>query len=427
MIVLKIGGTSVMNTKFMQKITERMQHSDKIFIVVLSALSQVTNTLEAIYNETNINKKMTLTNKFIDIHNNFISELFGSDTDNIEKAKGIVEETLQQIDIIIKGKQYDLLMALGEYLSTSIYSLFLQSKGLDYILNNSLDFIKLDENRKPNTKRIKFKCKQTKWKKINLFQGFICLDKDNNITNLSRGGSDFTATLLGEAVKAEVIEIWSDMDGFRSNDPRYVKNTNCVPQLHYLEAAELAYFGAKILHPESVLPAQRVNIPMLLKNSKNITHAGTLINNKQNNINLKAIAAKDKIILINITSYRMLMIHGFLSKIFDVFNIYKTSVDLITTSEISVSLTIDDTTYLKDIIKDLKTFSQVEVKYKMAIISIVGNLTANRKQIAAEILNTISNPIEMISYGSNRTSISILVDQENKNKNLNELNELTYK
>lgn len=425
MIVLKIGGTSVVNTDFMLKITDRMQREEETFIVVLSALSQITNTLDAMYKSTEIEKTKKLINKFTDIHEDYIHKLF-SDIKEIKRAKKIVKDTLLQVERVIKREQYDLLMALGEYLASSLYSLFLKSKNVKHSLKNSPDFIKIDASRKPNTKFIKLKCEQTKWQKINIFQGFICSDSDNNITNLSRGGSDFTATLLGEAVRAKVIEIWSDMDGIRSNDPRFVSKTNCVSQLHYVEAAELAYFGAKILHPESVLPAQRVNIPMILKNSKNINHSGTIINNEQNKIGLKAIAAKEEIILINITSYRMLMIHGFLSKIFDVFNTYKTSVDLITTSEVSVSLTIDDATYLNQILKQLKTFSQVEVKNKMAIISVVGNLTNDRKQIAAKILNTISNPIEIISYGTNRRSISVLVEQENKNKNLNELNILTY-
>ncbi len=425
MIVLKIGGTSVANTKFMIKITERMQHENENFIVVLSALSQITNILDKIYEDDNIENSKKLIKKFKKIHKDYINSFF-TNSKEISEANKILNNTVSQINKIKKKEQYDLLMALGEYLSSSLYSLYLYSHNINHSLKNSPDFIKLNANRKPNIEFIKSKCNQTIFRKINIFQGFICSDSNNNITNLSRGGSDFTATLLGEAVKANSIEIWSDMDGIRSNDPRFVKKTNCVSQLHYFEAAELAYFGAKILHPESVLPAQRLNITMILKNSKNFNHKGTIINNEESNTKLKAIAAKDEIILINIISYRMLMTHGFLSKIFDVFNTYKTSVDLITTSEISVSLTIDDTTYLQFILAELRTFSQVEVKEKMTIISIVGNLTHIRKQVVTKMLNNISNSIEIISYGTNRRSISILVEQKDKVKNLNELNELTY-
>lgn len=424
MIIIKLGGTSISGVHFVREITNRIVNEDGPIIVVLSALSQVTNSLEKLREEKDVTMQIQLIKDIKLVHETYISELF-TETKYVDIANRLLRKILFQLQQMLSYGKLKLLPVFGEYLSTSFYSLYLRSLHIKHDLKNSTHYIRLNENGEPDIAYIKNKCNEANWGAISIFQGFVCATFQNEITTLSRGGSDFTATLLGEALLVKRIEIWTDINGIRSNDPRFVMNTNCVAQLNYAEAAELAYFGAKILHPESVLPAQRSDVPIILKNSQNISHSGTEISNKECDSIVKAIAAKDNIILINITSYRMLMAHGFLSKIFDVFNTYKTSIDLITTSEVSVSLTIDNNSFLEEILIELEVFSKVIIKNGMSIISIIGNFGETRKSIAQEILTNISNPIEIMSYGTNRRNISILVAQEYKIKNLKELNKLS--
>lgn len=424
MIVIKLGGTSVSGIDFITQITKRIVSENKKVIVVLSALSQVTNTLELLKDEKESKQQLQFIKKIKLVHATYISELF-SKPEDLNVANRLLDRIIFQLQETLSEGNLNLLSAFGEYLSTSFYSLYLRSLDVEHDLKNSTHYIKLDENGEPNIAYIKDKCSETEWGTISVFQGFVCSGFQNEITTLSRGGSDFTATLLGEALSAKSIEIWTDIDGIRTNDPRFVEKTNCVTKLNYAEAAELAYFGAKILHPESVLPAQRSDVPIVLKNALNMNHGGTEISNKECSNIVKSIAAKDNVILINITSYRMLMAYGFLSKIFDVFSKYKTAIDLITTSEVSVSLTIDNDFFLDEILNELKVFSEVIIKNEMSIISIVGNFGETRKSIAQDVLASISNPIEIMSYGTNRRNISILVAQQYKIKNLNELNHLS--
>lgn len=416
MRVLKLGGTTVSNVEFIHQLYNDVIDQDECNIIVLSALSNITNLLQEFKNNS---QNGSIIKEIVDIHFNYIDKLI-DDVHYQEIAKEYVQNITNELFQINKEKE---ILYYGENLSSFIFSVFLQSKNIQYELKNSVQYISLLKNMEPDIQSIKMQCDKTKWSSINIFQGFVCKAHNGEITTLSRGGSDFTATLLAEATNADSIEIWTDIDGIRNNDPRFVKNTKHVEHLNFYEAAELAYFGAKILHPESVLPAQRADIEIKLKNSRNISHAGTVIDNRESTPEIKAIASKDQIILINISSYRMLMAYGFLSSIFNVFTKFKTPIDLITTSEICVSITIDNDLYLNEIISELEKFSEVEIKRKMSIISVVGSFGQRRKNIASQLLNSISNPIEVISYGTNRRNISILVDDKYKTKNLNELNE----
>ncbi len=253
-------------------------------------------------------------------------------------------------------------------------------------------------------------------------QGFICINPRNEIDNLKRGGSDYSASLIGAAVQASVVEIWTDIDGVHNNDPRIVQNTKPIAELSFDEAAELAYFGAKILHPSTVLPAKLKNIPVLLKNTINPTGKGTLISNKISGTGIKAIAAKDSVTVIKIKSGRMLLAYGFLRKVFEIFEKYKTPIDVITTSEVAISLTIDKEDYLAQIVDELKVLGAVEVDKNQTIVCIVGNMIAEEKGHALEVMQALDNiSVRMISYGGSRHNMSIVIDSNNKEKALRSL------
>jgi aspartate kinase len=255
-------------------------------------------------------------------------------------------------------------------------------------------------------------------------QGFICKDHKGNITNLNRGGSDYTASLIGAAIQAEEIQIWTDIDGMHNNDPRYVENTFSVEEVSFDEAAELAYFGAKILHPQSLIPAKNNNIPVLLKNTFNAEQKGTIIKNSTINEGVTSIAAKDGIIAIKIKSYRMLLAYGFLKKVFEVFETYRTPIDMITTSEVAVSLTIDNPLYLDEIVEELQEFGSVVVDQDLSIVCVAGDFSQNKEGVSTQVFNALENiPIRMISYGGSNYNISLLVKTSDKVEALNSLND----
>jgi aspartate kinase len=287
--------------------------------------------------------------------------------------------------------------------------------------------MRIDENEEPQLSYIEknLNIELEKYPRTNIFitQGYICRNEFGEIDNLKRGGSDYTASIIGAAIHAKEVQIWTDIDGMHNNDPRIVNKTHAIHQLSFDEAAELAYFGAKILHPTCILPAQKRNIPVLLKNTMQPEAIGTVISNSHSEEGIKAVAAKDGICAINIKSDRMLLAHGFLRAVFDVFERYKTSIDMITTSEIAVSLTIDNDSHLKEITKELEEFANVEVEKKQTIICIVGHLPKNKAGYGFKVLEALKDiPLRMVSYGGSSNNISVLVDSTRKKEALMALN-----
>ena len=313
-------------------------------------------------------------------------------------------------------------------ISTELFYHHLQERKVDARLLPALHFMSIDENQEPELEKISERLKPLLEAlgsaDIFITQGYICRNHMNEIDNLKRGGSDYTASLIGAAIRAEEIQIWTDIDGMHNNDPRIVKKTRPIAELTFDEASELAYFGAKILHPSTIVPAQKYGVPVRLKNTMDEKAPGTIISNKGSRGEFKAIAAKDGIIAINIKSSRMLLAYGFLRKVFEVFEKHKTAIDMISTSEVAVSLTIDDNRYLKELIEELEQFGTIEVDKDQSIICIVGNRLADKKGILNEVFASMGEvPIRMVSYGGSHNNISILVETSQKDKALNLLNE----
>jgi aspartate kinase len=315
-------------------------------------------------------------------------------------------------------------------LSTYIFNSYLRQEGIKSALLPALNFMRIDNNKEPDMFYTKqdFKAAFNGIPEATIYitQGFICLDDLGHISNLQRGGSDYTATIIGAVVKAEEVEIWTDIDGMHNNDPRYVENTKPISNLSFDEAAELAYFGAKILHPQTVTPVRADNIPVRLKNTMNPDAYGTLINDDHTENGVKAIAAKDYITAIKIKSGRMLQAHGFLRKVFEIFEVYETSIDMITTSEVAVSLTIDDDKNLDKILEELEKFSSVEVDKNQTIVCLVGHSIVNHEETFKlfQILQDVK--IRMISYGGSRNNISLLINADDKIKTLGKLNNYLF-
>ncbi|MFM7854217.1 MAG: aspartate kinase, partial [Flammeovirgaceae bacterium] len=288
-------------------------------------------------------------------------------------------------------------------------------------------FMSIDENHEPELEKISSRLKpilNTIPADIIVTQGYICRNHKNEIDNLKRGGSDYTASLIGAAIQAEEVQIWTDIDGMHNNDPRIVKKTKPIAELTFDEASELAYFGAKILHPSTIVPAQKYGVPVRLKNTMEEKAAGTIISSKGTRGQVKAIAAKDGITAINIKSSRMLLAYGFLRKVFEVFEKHKTSIDMISTSEVAVSVTIDDSTHVKGLLADLETFGTIEVDSQQSIICIVGNALAEKEGVLKEVFNSLGSlPVRMVSFGGSHNNISILVNTAQKEEALNLLNE----
>jgi aspartate kinase len=315
------------------------------------------------------------------------------------------------------------LLAQGEILSTNLFQIYLQEQGVSSVLLDALEFMRIDKNQEPDEYYIQSNIKKEldKHSTINLFitQGYICRNVFGEIDNLKRGGSDYTATIVGAAVRAETIQIWTDIDGMHNNDPRIVEGTKPVENLSYNEAAELAYFVAKILHPTCVWPAQKYNIPVWLKNTMQPAAKGTVISEVSVSNRITAIAAKDSITAIKIRSGRMLNDYGFLRSIFEVFERYKTSIDMITTSEVAVSLTIDDDSRLSEIQEELTKFGTVEIDSNQTIICIVGDFLSENKGYAQQIFGALKDiPIRMISYGGSSNNVTLLINENQKKEAL---------
>lgn len=433
MKIMKFGGTSVGKPERMHQVKDLITRDNQKKIVVLSALSGTTNALVGI-GEALADADKELAKKRIDLlhahYLTFYKDLLKSDSAR-KKAEKIIAEHFEFLNIILKISFNEAInrdiLAQGELLSTKLFYTLLQELDIPAVFLPALDFMSIDENHEPELKKISEKVKSIlkNYPEESIFvtQGYICKNHRNEVDNLKRGGSDYSASLIGAAINAEVVEIWTDIDGMHNNDPRIVDQTRPIAQLSFDEAAELAYFGAKILHPASIWPAQQYNIPVKLLNTMEPDAIGTTITAKEQGTGVKALAAKDGITAIKIKSSRMLLAYGFLRKVFEVFEKYKTSIDMITTSEVAVSVTIDDLSHLKEIIRELEAYGSVEVDQNQTIISIVGNLIAESKGSVAQIMNCLTDyPVRMVSYGGSRHNVSLLVDAQYKNAALQSLN-----
>ncbi len=434
MKVMKFGGTSVGKPERMFEIAKLITADDQQKIVVLSALSGTTNSLSEISAALSKGERPSA-KQHIDAleqhYQNFIIQLVKTE-EAYTKAKQIIAEHFEFLNIILKISFSDALnkdiLAQGELLSTKLFAIYLEDQKIPHVWLSALDFMTIDMVEEPQIGSIKVKLTQllNRYKENTLFitQGYICRNAKGEVDNLKRGGSDYSASLIAAATNAGVCEIWSDIDGMHNNDPRIVTNTKPIDQLSFEEAAELAYFGAKILHPASIWPAQYFNIPVKLLNTLQPSAKGTIIKSEAGSVGVKAVAAKDYITAIKIKSSRMLLAYGFLRKIFEVFEKYRTSIDMVTTSEVAVSLTIDNDAYLKEIIKELELFGTVEVDTNQTIVSIVGNEITETKDVLKKIFESIADvPIRMVSYGGSRHNVSLLISREYKEHTLQQLND----
>jgi len=424
MKVLKFGGTSVGSPENMRA-TLKIITNGKPKIVVLSAMAGTTNALVEISENLKKENRETagkLISKLESGYEAVVHALFKTD-ENKKKGKEVIETSFNTIKSFIPGKftkvSENAILAQGELMSTQLFALLMVEEGYNTKLISALEYMRIDEEKmadfdfiRENTQRI---IQEAGPATYYITQGYICRNADGEIDNLQRGGSDYTASLIGAAIDADEIQIWTDIDGFHDNDPRFVENTSKIDQLSFNEAAELAYFGAKILHPQTVFPAYTHNIPVRLKNTMSPSDSGTLITAESTGTGIKAVAAKDGITAIKIRSARMLMAYGFLKSVFKIFADYKTPIDMISTSEVAVSLTIDNTENLEQILHELEQFGKVEVNRNMTIVCLVGDIIREERGFASKVFHALDGiPIRMISYGGSRFNISILVPESQK-------------
>jgi len=433
MKIMKFGGTSVGKPHRMHEVAQLITSDSEDKIVVLSAVSGTTNALVSIGNSLALGNKQEAKQQIDALENqykNFVSELLKK-PDFKERADHILREHFEFLNIILRISYNEALskdiLAQGELLSTRLFSVYLNEAGIPHELLSALEFMSIDANDEPQVEKIRDKLAkvlvQHPGKKLFITQGYICRNARGEVDNLKRGGSDYSASLIAAAINATVCEIWTDINGMHNNDPRIVNRTIPVEQLSFDEAAELAYFGAKILHPASIWPAQQFKIPVKLLNTMEPAAKGTLITEEAAAQGVKAVAAKDGITAINVKSSRMLLAYGFLRRVFEVFEKYRTPIDMITTSEVAVSLTIDNDIALKEIIKELEAFSNVVVDRDQAIVSIVGHEIAAHPDTLKKVFDSLSNvDVRMVSYGGSLHNISILVPGERKKQVLQQLN-----
>lgn len=433
MKIMKFGGTSVGKPERMFQVKDLITMDNEPKIVVLSALSGTTNALVAIGDAMAAGDKEkagTLIDTLHQHYNTFIAQLLSDETIK-QRAVNTINEHFEFLRIILKISFNDALnkdiLAQGELMSTKLFSIYLDSIGLEHLLIPALDFMSIDANDEPQVLAIRAKLNKiietNSSIKLFITQGYICRNAKGEVDNLKRGGSDYSASLIAAAIQASVCEIWTDIDGMHNNDPRIVKTTRPVEQLSFDEAAELAYFGAKILHPASIWPAQHFNIPVKLLNTMQPEAKGTIILKDADSNGVKAVAAKDGIVMVKIKSSRMLLAYGFLRKIFEVFEKYRTSIDMITTSEVAVSVTIDNTQNLDQISKELQPLGDLEIISGQTIVSVVGNKLTEEKGLMSDMFNSLSHiPINMVSFGGSTHNISILVPTEVRNETLQALN-----
>lgn len=425
MKVLKFGGTSVGSAQRIKNVANLILADGQQKIVVLSAMSGTTNTLLEIsgyFRQQNPVGAADVINRLEHKYADTINELYVQDS-NKQKAREVIREIFDYVRSF-GNRAFTIfeercIVAQGELMSTNLMNLYLLEQGVNVAFIPALEYMRIDKNAEPDFKYIEQNLKQqisaNPDAQIYVTQGFICRNAYGEIDNLQRGGSDYSASIIGAAIRADEIQIWTDIDGMHNNDPRFVEGTQPVRNLNFDEAAELAYFGAKILHPTCVTPARMYNIPVRLLNTLQPEAPGTMISTVSEQDKIKAVAAKDGITSIRIKSSRMLMAYGFMSQVFEVFERYKTSVDLVTTSEVGVSLTIDNPKHLDDIVTELKKFGTVVVDPDMVIIAVVGDMAWDNVGFESRVIEALEDvPVRMISYGGSNYNISILIKAEDK-------------
>ena len=433
MKVLKFGGTSVGSPQRMKEVAKLINDGDKK-IVVLSAMSGTTNSLVEISDylyKKNPEGANEVINKLESKYKQHINELYSTE-EYKQKTWSLIKDIFNGIRSFTKDIftlfEEKVILAQGELMSTNMVTNYLLEQGVNVVLLPALDFMRTDKNAEPDSVYIKSKLaaqlEMHPDADLYITQGYICRNAYGEVDNLQRGGSDYSASLIGAAVNASEIQIWTDIDGIHNNDPRIVDKTSPVRQLHFEEAAELAYFGAKILQPTCIQPAKFANIPVRLLNTMEPTAPGTLISNDTELGKIKAVAAKDNITAIQIKSGRMLLAYGFLRKVFEIFESYQTSIDMICTSEVGVSVSIDDTKHLNEILNDLKKYGIVTVDHDMCIICVVGDLRWENVGFEAKALDAMREiPVRMISFGGSDYNISFLVSKEDKKRALQSLSD----
>ena len=434
MKVMKFGGTSVGTPERMKNVASLVTASGEPTFVVLSAMSGTTNTLIEISDylyKKNPEGANEVINQLERKYLGHIEELYSTD-EYKTKTRQFLEEEFDYLRTFTKDLftsfEEKSIVAQGEIISTNMVVNYLQECGVKAVLLSALDFMRTDKNAEPDPQYIKEKLRavmaDNEEQQIYITQGFICRNAYGEVDNLQRGGSDYTASLVGAALDAEEIQIWTDIDGMHNNDPRVVEKTEAVRQLNFEEAAELAYFGAKILHPTCVQPAKYAGIPVRLKNTMEPDAEGTIIDNVLVRGKIKAVAAKDNIIAIKIKSSRMLLATGFLRKVFEIFESYQTPIDMIATSEVGVSVSIDNDDHLNEIVDELKKYGTVTVDSNMCIICVVGDLDWSNLGFETLALDAMKNiPVRMISYGGSNYNISFLIKEMDKKRALQALSD----
>lgn len=437
MKVMKFGGTSVGSPVRMKNVSTLITKSGEQVFVVLSAMSGTTNSLVEISNylyKKNPEGANEIINRLEQTYMRHVEELYSTDEWKKETAsflKGEFDYLRSFTKDLFTSFEEKSIVAQGEIMSTNMVTNYLKECGIEATLLSALDFMRTDKNAEPDTPYIKEKLKAVLEKapksQVYITQGFICRNAYGEVDNLQRGGSDYTASLIGAAIEAEEIQIWTDIDGMHNNDPRVVDKTEAVRQLHFEEAAELAYFGAKILHPTCVQPAKYAGIPVRLLNTMEPEAAGTIIDNVTLKGKIKAVAAKDNITAIKIKSSRMLLATGFLRKVFEIFESYQTAIDMVATSEVGVSMSIDNSSHLNEIVDELKKYGTVTVDTDMCIVCVVGDLDWSNvgfETLATDAMKDI--PVRMISYGGSNYNISFLIRENDKKRALQSLSDTLF-
>lgn len=437
MKVMKFGGTSVGSPSRMKEVTKLATASGEPVFLVLSAMSGTTNSLVEISDylyKKNPDGANEVINTLEEKYMRHVEELYSTDEWK-EKTKNFLRDEFNYLRSFTKelftSFEEKSIVAQGEVMSTNMVVNYMKEMGYNAVLLNALNFMRTDKNSEPDPLYIKEKITKTLQEnsgaQIYITQGFICRNAYGEIDNLQRGGSDYTASLIGAAINAEEIQIWTDIDGMHNNDPRIVEKTEPVNQLHFEEAAELAYFGAKILHPTCVQPAKYASIPVRLLNTMDPTAKGTTISNKTEYGKIKAVAAKDNITAIKIKSSRMLLATGFLRKVFEIFESYQTPIDMVCTSEVGVSMSIDNDAHLSEIVNELKKYGTVSVDKDMCIICVVGDLDWSNVGFETLTMDAMKNiPVRMISYGGSNYNISFLIKEEDKKRALQSLSDTLF-
>lgn len=436
MKVLKFGGTSVGSAQRMKDVAKLITDGEQK-IVVLSAMSGTTNTLVEISDylyRKNPEGANEIINNLEAKYKKHVEELYSTEeyktktADFLKEEFNFIRSYTKDLFTLFEEK---IILAQGEIMSTNMMTNYLLEQGVNAVLIPALEYMRTDKNAEPDPNYIKEKLAQQLAKypdaEIYITQGYICRNAYGEVDNLQRGGSDYTASLIGAAVHADEIQIWTDIDGMHDNDPRVVEKTSPVRHLQFEEAAELAYFGAKILHPTCIQPAKYANIPVRLLNTMEPEAPGTLISNDTDYGKIKAVAAKDNITAIKIKSSRMLLAHGFLRKVFEIFESYQTSIDMICTSEVGVSMSIDNTKHLHEIVNDLKKYGTVTVDHDMCIVCVVGDLKWENVGFEAKAVEAMADiPVRMISYGGSNYNISFLIREEDKKRALQALSKKLF-